>query len=66
MKDLEQKNKNIFTYDLTEDISTARAFGVLATPTTIIVNKNTIQEILLGPYAESTIIETFEKFKALN
>ncbi|MBU1221760.1 thioredoxin family protein [Myxococcota bacterium] len=63
MRELEKKHQNIFTYDLTSDLAAARAFGVLATPTSIIVSKNTIQEILLGPYAESTIIETFDKFK---
>ncbi|MBN2724146.1 MAG: thioredoxin family protein [Deltaproteobacteria bacterium] len=61
MKQFEKDKENVFVIDLSSDLNTARSFGVLATPTTIIIKDKIIQDVLLGPYTESTIAEILEK-----
>ncbi|MDL1892969.1 thioredoxin family protein [Sphingobacteriales bacterium CHB3] len=46
---------NIFKVDISEDKPTTRAFGVMATPTTVIVNEGIIQRVLLGIKPESDL-----------
>jgi len=52
IKEYEQKNKNYFSIDLSKDFETARKFGVMATPSTVVVEKGTIKEFLLGPQSK--------------
>ncbi len=40
---------NVFAVDITKDYDTARKFGVMATPTTVLVKHGTVQQILVGP-----------------
>ena len=49
VKDLASKASGVFPVDITQDMDTARRFGVLATPTTIVVRDGTVAEVLVGP-----------------
>jgi len=55
IKEYEQKNKNYFSIDLSKDFETARKFGIMATPSTVIVEKGTIKEFLLGPQSKAKL-----------
>jgi thioredoxin 1 len=46
---------NVHAVDITKDMDTARRFGVMATPTTVLVEKGVVQRILVGPQPESTL-----------
>jgi thioredoxin 1 len=40
---------NVHAVDITQDMETARKFGVMATPTTVLVRHGVVQQILVGP-----------------
>jgi thioredoxin 1 len=46
---------NVHAVDITQDMETARRFGVMATPTTVLVSEGVVQQILVGPQPESTL-----------
>jgi thioredoxin 1 len=46
---------NVHAVDITQDMDTARKFGVMATPTTVLVEQGVVQQILVGPQPESTL-----------
>ncbi|MBX2992178.1 MAG: thioredoxin family protein [Bacteroidetes bacterium] len=46
---------NIFKVDISKDKPTASAFGVMATPTTVIVSEGVIRRVLLGVKMESEL-----------
>jgi thiol-disulfide isomerase/thioredoxin len=48
IKELQSSNRNIFDVDISKDMETARIFGIKATPTTMIVENGTINQVLLG------------------
>jgi thioredoxin 1 len=52
---LEKKHKGVFAVDISQDMETARKFGVMATPTTIQVTKGIIRQVLIGPQPPSEI-----------
>jgi thioredoxin 1 len=48
IKKLSQHNEGVFSVDITRDMETARKFGVMATPTTIVVVDGVVQRVLVG------------------
>ncbi len=50
---LQEEFNNIIKIDVSKDLPTARKFGVMATPTIVLMNKNKIQEILIGVRPEN-------------
>ncbi len=50
-----RKNPNYFKIDVQNDMQTARKFGVMGTPSTVIVEGGKIVEFLVGPVSEEKI-----------
>ncbi|MFH1464243.1 MAG: thioredoxin family protein [Pseudomonadota bacterium] len=48
-------DRNVFAVDISKDMDTARRFGVMATPTTVLVREGVVQQILIGPQPESAL-----------
>ncbi len=46
---------DVFAVDITKDMDVARKFGVMATPTTVLVKQGVVQQILVGPQPEPTL-----------
>jgi len=44
-----EKNSRCFKIDVSRDMDTARAFGVMGTPSTIVVEKGIIKDFIVGP-----------------
>lgn len=49
--------KNVFKVDIARDMDVAKKFGVLGTPSTVVVEKGIIKEFLVGPQTESKLAE---------
>ena len=49
IKGMKGVGKNVFAVDISQDMGTARLFGIMATPTTVQVNKGIIQDVIIGP-----------------
>jgi thioredoxin 1 len=45
---LAQQHANVHKIDIAEDPQTARAYGVKATPTTLLVHRHLVKEVVLG------------------
>lgn len=52
---LEKESKGVFSVDISKDMDTARKFGVMATPTTVVVDKGIIRDVLIGPQPQQTL-----------
>ena len=50
-----RKNPNYFKVNIQNDMDTARRFGVMGTPSTVIVEGGKIQEFLVGPVPEEKL-----------
>ena len=48
VKNLAKKNGNIFPVDISQDMSTARKFGVMGTPSTVVIEAGKIKDFLVG------------------
>jgi len=48
IKNLAKKNKNVFPVDVSRDMATAQKFGVMGTPSTVVIESGTIKEFLVG------------------
>ncbi len=48
IKTLQSNYKNVYDVDISKDLSTARVFGIKATPTTIAVEDGVISQVFLG------------------
>jgi thioredoxin 1 len=46
---------DVFAVDITKDMDVARKFGVMATPTTVLVKRGVVQQILVGPQPGPTL-----------
>lgn len=55
ISELTKKYKNVFKVDISRDMATARSFGVMGTPSLVVVSKGKIDEFLVGPQSESKI-----------
>ena len=49
VKEMSKSNDAVFPVDISSDMDTARKFGVMATPTVVVVRNRIIEEILIGP-----------------
>jgi len=45
----------VFPVDVSQDLDTARSFGVMATPTTILVRGGVVEKVLVGAQPEATL-----------
>lgn len=48
VKELAGQGPGVFAVDITQDMDTARRFGVMATPTTVVVKQGTVSQVLVG------------------
>ncbi len=55
VKQMSKSLDTVFPVDISRDMETARKFGVMATPTTVLVKKGLVDEILIGPQSEGTL-----------
>ena len=55
IKEFAKNNNHIFPIDVGKDISIARKFKVMGTPSTVLVNEGVIQEFLVGYQSETKI-----------
>ena len=52
VNNMKKEFRDIFPVNLARDMETARAFGVMGTPATVIVEKGQIQKFVLGARSE--------------
>ncbi len=57
---LAERHENVFKIDISEDFATARKFGVIATPSVILVEGGAIQRFLIGAQSESRLARLME------
>ncbi len=50
-----KKHRNVFTINIQHDLDTARKFGIMGTPATVLVENGTIGEFLIGPQKEEVL-----------
>jgi len=50
-----KKSRNVFKVDITRDMATAKKFGVMGTPSTVLVENGIIKEFLVGPQSEDKL-----------
>jgi len=50
-----KKNRNVFKIDARKEFSLAQKFGVMGTPSTVLVKEGIITEFLVGPQPEGKI-----------
>ena len=56
---LQKKHRNIFKIDISRDMATARKFGIMGTPSVVMIEGGTIKEFLVGPQPESKLTGWF-------
>ncbi len=55
IKNLAKKNRNVFPVDVSRDMATAQKFGVMGTPSTVVVEAGKITEFLVGFQPEDKV-----------
>jgi thioredoxin 1 len=55
VRQMEKSGKDVFAIDISRDMSTARLFGIMATPTTIQVQKGIIHDVKIGPQPKAAL-----------
>lgn len=55
MHQLANFNKAVFPIDISKDMNTAKKFGVMGTPSTVLVKAGKIKDFLVGPQSDSKI-----------
>jgi thioredoxin 1 len=55
IKNLAKKNRNVFPVDVSKDMSTAQKFGVMGTPSTVVIEAGKIKEFLVGFQTEDKV-----------
>jgi len=58
---LSKQNKGIIKIDISRDMTTAKKFGVMGTPSTVLVQAGKIAEFLVGPQTEDKLLTLLEK-----
>lgn len=61
---LSQNHDKLTKIDITQDPDTARAYGIRATPTTILVKEHVIKEVLLGAKSQRTLEQLLAEINA--
>lgn len=54
---LSKKEKSIFMVNIADDMETARAFGIMGTPSVVVVENGVISEFLVGQVPEAGIYD---------
>jgi thioredoxin 1 len=52
---ISKSRKNVFPIDISRDMTIARKFGVMGTPSTVLVETGKISEFLVGPQPEEKL-----------
>jgi thioredoxin 1 len=55
IRKLSETNRNIAAVDISSDMSTARSFSVMATPTLVLIDNGLIKDVFIGPQSASAI-----------
>lgn len=55
IQEMGKRNRQVMAVDISQDMATARKFGVMATPTTVLVTDGVVQDILIGPQPKSAL-----------
>jgi len=55
IKNMAKRNKKIFPVDISQDMRTAQKFGVMGTPSTVVINAGKIEEFLVGFQPEDRV-----------
>ncbi len=55
IKNIAKKNRNVFPVDISKDMATAQKFGVMGTPSTVLVEAGKIKEFLVGFQPEDKV-----------
>lgn len=58
-----KNNPRCFKVDISKDMDTARAFGVMGTPSTVVVEGGKIKEFAVGPKPEAEFIRMLDATK---
>jgi thioredoxin 1 len=56
-----KNNSRCFKVDISKDMETARAFGVMGTPSTVLVEDGIIKEFIVGPKPASEFTQLLEQ-----
>lgn len=56
VEELKKSFPNIFSLDISKDINLARQFGVMATPTTLVVKNKVIKEVFLDAQRKEKLL----------
>ncbi len=60
VKSMAELSETVFSIDVSRDYQTASQFGIMATPTTVLVEEGGVKELLLGPQPESRLRSLLE------
>jgi thioredoxin 1 len=55
IKNMAKRDKKVFPVDISQDMSTAQKFGVMGTPSTVVVETGKIVEFLVGFQSEDRV-----------
>ncbi len=58
---LKKEFKNVLSIDVSRDFRTARVFGIMGTPSIVILNKGTVKEIFIGAKDENILRNSYLK-----
>ncbi len=58
-----KNNPRCFKIDISKDMDTARAFGVMGTPSTVLVEAGIIKDFIVGAKPESDLVSLLEQTK---
>ena len=58
-----KNNPRCFKIDISKDMETARAFGVMGTPSTVLVEGGIIKDFVVGAKPESDLVKMLEQTK---
>ena len=53
---LNSKSERVYKIDVSKDMATAKSFGIMGTPATVIVDKGHIAEFLVGAQKEEKLV----------
>ncbi len=57
VKELSKNNRGVFPVDISKDMSIAGKFGIMATPTLVIIKDKMVQDIIIGPQPQHKLEE---------
>ncbi len=59
--EMQKKNPRIFKINLAEDREIAMKFGIMATPTTVLIENKMITELLIGPQKKEVLMSLLKR-----